>query len=194
MDVDFNLEHENAERILKEGWQLFQQKGYRGVTLDELCLRCGLTKPTLYYYFHDKENLFIAVLRYKLRGFHETIEQPGTLTERLERIATHVRESFETEYTALLRDREHLKKPENLRAIRDAFHSELFGPLIALMQSGLQQGELQGGSAETLALIFLGTLNNFINKAQELQMSSPELAKMLTRHFLYGAALKKTDL
>ncbi len=48
MDEEFLLDHENAERILDEGWRLFQQKGYRGVTVDELCLRCGITKPTLY--------------------------------------------------------------------------------------------------------------------------------------------------
>ncbi len=47
----------NKELILQEGWRLFQQKGYRGVSTDELCERCSITKPTLYYYFQDKENL-----------------------------------------------------------------------------------------------------------------------------------------
>ena len=47
------LEHENAGRILAIAWELFQQKGYRGATVDEICERCHLTKPTLYYYFND---------------------------------------------------------------------------------------------------------------------------------------------
>lgn len=114
MDKDLLLDHENAELILKEGWRLFQQKGYRGVTVDELCLRCKLSKPTLYYYFKDKENLFVNVLQYKLRGFHAAAEQPGSLAERLERVATTILDSFQTEYSTLLHDREHLKKPENL--------------------------------------------------------------------------------
>ncbi|MBV5350315.1 helix-turn-helix transcriptional regulator, partial [bacterium] len=54
-----STENVNAERILQDGWELFQQKGYRGVSVDEICLRCGITKPTLYYYFKDKENLFV---------------------------------------------------------------------------------------------------------------------------------------
>jgi hypothetical protein len=37
-------DHPNAERILQEGWELFQQKGYRGVSVDELCQRCQITK------------------------------------------------------------------------------------------------------------------------------------------------------
>jgi len=50
-------EHENANRILAMAWRLFQQKGYKGVTIDEICSGCGLTKPTLYYYYRDKEGL-----------------------------------------------------------------------------------------------------------------------------------------
>ena len=87
-------EHSNAERILQDGWELFQQKGYLGVSVDEICQRCGLTKPTLYYYFKNKENLFVEVLLRRLQGFREVIEQPGPLQERLERIAIVILDSF----------------------------------------------------------------------------------------------------
>ena len=186
MDANLILDHENAERILNQGWKLFQQKGYRGVTLDELCLRCGLSKPTVYYYFHDKENLFVQVLKYKLQGFHNVIEQPGTLTERLQRVAASILESFENEYTTLLRDREHLKKPENLQGIREAFRSEMFGPLISLMLLGIQQGELERDDPELFTLVFLGIINNFIGKQAEMKMDKSALAEKLTAYFLKG--------
>jgi len=140
MDTDRILDHEKAERILREGWTLFQQKGYRGVTIDELCARCELTKPTLYYYFHDKEHLFVAVLQYKLKDFHKVIDLNGSLVERLERIAVSILESFQSEYNVLLRDREHIKDRQAMLQIRDAFHQELFDPLIRLMQSGIDDG------------------------------------------------------
>jgi AcrR family transcriptional regulator len=187
MKANAILDHENAERILEEGWKLFQQKGYRGVTVDELCRHCGLTKPTLYYYFQDKENLFVQVLQYRLEGFHKVVEQPGTLAERLQRVATSILENFQTEYGILLRDREHIKKPENLECIRDAFHSELFGPLIALMQSGIDRGELEGNNPEMLTLIFLGVVNNLIGKAAEMGVENSTLARQLTGYFLNGA-------
>ncbi len=187
MDEKSLLTHENAERILEEGWRLFQQKGYRGVTVDELCLRCGITKPTLYYYFDDKEALFVQVLEYRLRGFHHEVERPGTLEARLGYVATNILESFQTEYSALLRDREHLKKPENLNKIRDAFRGELFGPLFGLMQAGIDQGELAPDHPETLTLIFLGIVNNFIGKAAELGVENAALARQLTAYFLHGA-------
>ncbi len=188
MDPELFIQHENAERILEEAWKLFQQKGYRGVTMDELCLTAGLTKPTLYYYFHDKENLFVQVLQAKLRGFHEVIERPGSLTERLEWIAAAILDSFRAEYTVLLRDREHIKSPENLQQIKDAFHRELFGPLMALMASGIEQGQLKEGNPEWLSLIFMGTINNFIGRAKEGGLDHASLASFLTQYFMYGAS------
>jgi len=40
---------------------LFSEKGYEGVSVNELVEAAGITKPTLYYYFGSKEGLFNAV-------------------------------------------------------------------------------------------------------------------------------------
>jgi AcrR family transcriptional regulator len=190
MDSTVLLEHDNARRILDEAWRLFQQKGYRGVTVDDLCQRCELSKPTLYYYFGDKENLFVQVLRHRLHGFREVIEQPGTLAVRLQRVIGVILESFETDYTTLLRDRKHLKRPENLDAVRSAFRGELFGPLAVLMQEGMARGELQTDDPATMALFFLGAINNFIGRSAEMGLTDAALAQKLTDYFLKGACAK----
>jgi AcrR family transcriptional regulator len=187
-DNNLKLDHENANRILEEAWILFQQKGYRGVTIDELCEHCGLSKPTLYYYFADKENLFVQVLSHKLRGFHDIIGQPGPLPERLTRIAVSILVSFQAEYSALIRDREHIKKPENTQIIREAFRSELFGPLAELMRDGVASGELVQDDPETLTLVFMGIVNNFIGKPAEMGLETQVLADRLSGYFLNGAA------
>lgn len=180
-------DHQNAIRILEEGWRLFQQKGYRGLTIDELCLRCGITKPTIYYYFQDKENLFVQVLTHKLHGFHTVIDQPGPLPERLQRVAASILENFEADTNALLHDREHLKNMTNLGRVRDAFHSELFAPMIALMRSGIQSGELHGDDPEMLTRIFLGIINSFIRRSSDPAMDIHALSVTLTDYFLKGA-------
>lgn len=189
MDEKTLLDHENAERILEVGWKLFQQKGYRGLTVDELCRQCRLTKPTLYYYFQDKENLFVQVLTYRLRGFHQAFDRPGPLAQRLQRVAASILNGFQTEYSSLLRDREHIKKPANLQKIREAFHSELMGPLTQLMSAGIARGELKSDSPETLALLFLGLINNFIGRAGEMKTDNAALAEKLAGYFLKGAGL-----
>jgi len=189
MNNDHQSERKSAERILDEAWYLFQQKGYRGMTMDELCLRCGLTKPTLYYYFQDKENLFVQVLRHQLHGFYEVIMQTGTLEERLQRIATRVLDNFQVEYTALMRDREHLHNPKNIQSIRESFRGELFDPLKALMLTGIEERRLKADSPEILTLVFLGIINNFIHRSNEMELSNAELAEKLVQYFLKGAEI-----
>lgn len=184
------LEHESAERILTTAWELFQRKGYKGVTMDEICARCNLTKPTLYYHFGDKEGLFVAVFQRQLRLFHDVLQQPGTLEERLTHMAVAVLNNFQTQYTVLLHDREHIQKPENQQAVRDAFRGYLFNPLCSLMQSGLDIGVLRGRDAEMLTLMFLGIINNFINRSAAAGLDTNALASELTDLFLEGASKK----
>lgn len=182
--------HDNAERILREGWKLFQAKGYHGVSVDELCQRCGLTKPTLYYYFHDKENLFIQVLLHQLHGFREILEADQPLSQRLELAAQAMLDSFSTSLTAMMRDLEHIQSSAHRRSLETAFHSELIGPLTALMIAGIDQGELATGDAGFYAWSFLGLVNTFVGRSQRLGLGQPALAWRITRLFLAGAAAR----
>ena len=185
------IQNTNAEKILDVSWQLFQQKGYRGVSVDEICLQAGITKPTLYYYFHNKEELFARVLERRLKNFHEAISAAGSLAERLQNVARTILESFESDYSFLLRDRENLKQPENLARVRVAFRTELYQPINDLMREGIALGELADQDAELLTLAFLGIVNNFIGKSAEKGLENSDLAQGVVRLFLHGAAVAR---
>lgn len=178
-------ERDTAERILQDGWELFQQKGYRGVSTDEICLRCGITKPTLYYYFQDKEDLFVEVLLHRLQGFHKVIEQAGSLDQRLERIAAAMLAGFQVNYANLMHDLEHIKREDNAARVRQAFADELFSPITALMQSAVDAGEITG-EADFLAHVFMGMVESYIAHSRE-HGDSAILAKKLAAFFLKGA-------
>jgi len=49
------------QTIMETSLVLFSEKGYEGVSVNELTETAGITKPTLYYYFGSKEGLFDAV-------------------------------------------------------------------------------------------------------------------------------------
>jgi TetR/AcrR family transcriptional regulator len=185
------IQNTNAEKILDVSWQLFQQKGYRGVSMDEICLQAGITKPTLYYYFHNKEELFARVLERRLKNFHVAISAVGSLAERLQNVARTILESFESDYSFLLRDRENLKQPENLARVRVAFRTELYQPINNLMREGIALGELADQDAELLTLAFLGIVNNFIGKSAEKGLETSDLAQGVVRLFLHGAAVAR---
>ena len=48
--------------ILKGALDVFKEKGIDGSTMDEIAIKSGFGKATLYYYFKSKEEVFSAIL------------------------------------------------------------------------------------------------------------------------------------
>lgn len=53
---------ERERQILDRAYELFAQRGYRAVTMDDVAERVGVTKPLLYAYLGNKERLYIACM------------------------------------------------------------------------------------------------------------------------------------
>ncbi len=53
----------NKTKILKVAADLFSRKGYNGVSINDICQESGITKPTLYYYFKSKRDLYEKLLK-----------------------------------------------------------------------------------------------------------------------------------
>lgn len=52
---------------------LFSQKGYEGTGIQEIVDRAGVGKPTMYYYFGNKEGVLNAILESNFYGFIEKL-------------------------------------------------------------------------------------------------------------------------
>lgn len=53
---------EREARILSAAMTVFSVNGYNGTTMDDIALKAGLSKPTLYQYFPSKDLLFAAMM------------------------------------------------------------------------------------------------------------------------------------
>jgi TetR/AcrR family transcriptional regulator, mexJK operon transcriptional repressor len=179
----------NAEKILAEAWTLFQRQGYRGVSMDEVCRRCQITKPTLYYYFQDKETLYIQTLLHQLRGYRTILEQDSPLAERLRRFAQAMLDNFRVDLSAMLRDMEHISDRNYRQLINRAHQTELVEPITALMQAGIQRGGLRKGDSLLYAWTFFGLINTFIQSKHGLKQDNETLARLLVDLFLHGAGV-----
>ncbi len=56
-----NLESEKREAILAAAADEFAERGYEGASLNQIIEDAGISKGSLYYYFDDKEDLFLTV-------------------------------------------------------------------------------------------------------------------------------------
>src|SRR6201989_836679 len=53
---------DRMEQTLGAAHELFAERGYAAVTMDEIAAAVGVTKPLLYNYFGNKERLYIACM------------------------------------------------------------------------------------------------------------------------------------
>ena len=93
---------DNRENIMQCALNLFSDKGYDAVGVQEIVKAAGITKPTLYYYFKSKQGLLEALIQEKGNLLIERLIQAtrisGDITEKLLRLAdAYVRFSIEDE-------------------------------------------------------------------------------------------------
>lgn len=79
--------------ILDAAYELFGSRGFYETKMSEVAERAGIAKGTVYLYFKNKEELFLAVTRRDCEGFLEQLEMKlaacGTLQDKLSVIAGH---------------------------------------------------------------------------------------------------------
>lgn len=86
------------ERLLGEALLLFNAKGYAATSVREIVAAAGVSKPTLYYYFRNKEGIYLALMESTHATFQQAVAQltvaEGSAGERIVRFATGIFDRF----------------------------------------------------------------------------------------------------
>jgi AcrR family transcriptional regulator len=86
------------QRLLETADRLFYRHGVRAVGIDTVIAEAGVAKMTLYTHFPSKDDLIVAVLRYReeqvLAFFTQAIDRHARRTDRLRAFFAALREWF----------------------------------------------------------------------------------------------------
>jgi len=164
-----------ALRIVDAAAQLFMQRGYTAVSITDIIRAAGVTKPTLYYYFADKEELFLQtglrVLAIMGAEMEATLATPGDFRRRLLALAEAMMHDGDRDVRMMRHEMwEHLG-PGHRQRLAHAFFRHLFAPVAQLMEEGLRTGALAGYSAHVLSTMFMGMSEAFHDYGADSQMS-----------------------
>jgi AcrR family transcriptional regulator len=114
------------ERLLIAAVRLFARKGYAATSVREIVEGAGVTKPALYYYFGNKEGVFLAMMEEAVRvnraALEEVRRERGSATERI----------------LILCEREYALVLDNAEAVR-AIDSFYYGPAEGAPRFDFQQ-------------------------------------------------------
>jgi AcrR family transcriptional regulator len=134
-------------KILAAATEEFARYGLGGARVDRIAARAGANKRMLYYYFSDKDNLFLAALE---RSYSEIRAAERGL--QLEHLAPHLALRRLVEFTwdyflahpefLTLLNSENLHKGRHVRRSRSV--PEMHTPLVETLRAVLRRGESAG--------------------------------------------------
>jgi len=188
-------EVETRTMILAVARRLFMQRGFADVSVGEVAAAAGVTKPTLYYHFGDKEGLYADVLCgvFEAVGVYirSVTEQEASAPQRLVDLATGYFQHADATMEPQLRDATELLGQTHGLRVRQTYAREMLAPIATLMRDGMRRGEIARGDADFLVHAWFGLLDAFTAQGGHTARTASEhlqVATQVVRFFLDGAA------
>ncbi|MGK4151416.1 TetR/AcrR family transcriptional regulator [Kurthia gibsonii] len=149
--------------ILNTAIQLFLQYSYKNTAMDEVALKCNVTKATVYYYFKTKAELFTAAVESLMTTVRQSsvkiLSQHIPFQERLEQlIIVFTRATVDIDIHTFIREASSSLSEDQLKRIQaseDAMHDAIE----ACFAKEVENGVLPNKSTKFMAHLFLSLLN-----------------------------------
>ncbi len=162
-------EQDTKTRIFLTAAQLFATEGYDRVSIRQICEQVGVGKPTLYYYFRDKETLLNELIAYSWSISEELIDRyinhRSDFFEQVQGII-EARKIFIEKYPYFIRFfimLNIMSVPEKIRIDLINYSNEIFQKLIDFLEDGQKRGYIAEKTDITiLASTIIGTLNQLL--------------------------------
>jgi AcrR family transcriptional regulator len=135
-------------QIFMAAARLFSEKGYHAVSMREISLESGVSKPMIYYYFQNKEGIYKALIEHGLEYNRYSMERiqalPVSIREKLVQIVYQKFQDAEAspEFTKFYIS---LFIPSEKLPFLDAHATEAMKQatfVVQLVQDAIQNGEL----------------------------------------------------
>jgi len=165
------------QRLLTAATDLFARKGYAATTVREIVASAGVTKPVLYYYFRNKEGIYLELMGDAFANLDHLVDSArgdqGSVRERLLRLCDRA-------FSLIL---------ENIETVRvmyaiyygphqgapffdfDAYHLKFQEAIRQLVEEGIRKREFCKGNVEDMTWAILGA----VNVATEVQLGHQEM-------------------
>jgi AcrR family transcriptional regulator len=162
------------QRLLAAALRLFGRRGYSAVSVREVARAAGVTTPNVYYYFGNKQGLYLRLLHELLErratAVRMTLAEPGDPITRLRR-------ALEA-YIWFDRD-EPVEREAQLFLLREQFGlgTDMFSDLVSaydasnrrvvrqVIEEGIRLGVFRPVRVEHTVIAILGVMGTFIRRA-----------------------------
>jgi TetR/AcrR family transcriptional regulator len=176
------------ERLLAAALTLFNEKGYAATSVRELVAAAGVTKPVLYYYFGNKEGIFLELMQSSYGTFESLLAKIVSLDgPAQEKIIQFCGDLFDisVEQLAMVRLTYaiYYGPPQGAPPFDlEAFFFGMMDAIQRLVRAGIAGGELKEECVEDTARAIIAILTSAINDQlcrRESKLDRDGMVKML---------------
>jgi len=161
---------DKAQAILAGALQVFTKHGYTAASMDRIASAAGVSKPTLYNYFQDKQGLFVALIHQLTQNNSQLIlnlpTEPDLQTppeQVLRQMATAVLDEFANNPALLTLMRLIIGESERFPELAQTHVREIIKPLMERLSLYLaSQPQLKLSDPVVAARIFTGSLVHYL--------------------------------
>jgi len=179
------------DAVIAAAARAFRERGYHNTTLDDIAAFLNVTKPTIYYYLSNKEQIVYECFRAGIGRITEALDDleraPGRGRDKLAGLMQRYAEVMASDFGwCMVRVEDHELSPAIARRIKQ-LKSQIDQGLRRLLQSGTADGSIRACDPKMTAFALAGALNWIGQWYREGEALAPaEIAQRFCEVFLEG--------
>jgi AcrR family transcriptional regulator len=151
------------EAVIRTAARAFNARGYHNTSLDDIAATLEVTKPTLYYYVENKEQLlfecFCAGLEPVRAAFRDARASDQSARERLHAVLLRYAQAIASEFGWCMVRAEDQDLSDDMRTHVKALKSEIDQGIRRLLREGIADGSIAECDPKMTAFALAGALN-----------------------------------
>ncbi len=174
-------ESTTRNRLLQAATQLFANKGYEATSVNEIVGAAGVTKPILYYYFKNKEGLYLEILRDAYDGFDRMLDisaqRAGSATEQILQLFAQLADLLSDKLEAArMIHSVYYGPPQGAPSFDfDSHRLKYLGTVRKMVEDGIASGEFRYPNPDDITMALAGMMS--ITMELELCRIGPSLGR-----------------
>lgn len=183
--------------VLQAAAQLFNERGFHATSLDDIAARLNVTKPTLYYYVKNKDEILLQCVRQgltmTLQGIEASRQAGGQAIDQLRACMEVYARIVTMDFgMCLIRVGDEQVPPESRKELR-RLKSSIDQEFRRLVVEGVEEGSLRPCDPKMTAFVIAGALSWIGRWYQPGGEYSPEQVAAQCIDTLMGGVLRRLD-
>jgi AcrR family transcriptional regulator len=157
-------EREKKRRaVLIAAVKMFNERGFHATSLDDVAQTLGISKPTIYHYLGNKDQVLLECLRHGLQQVQDAANNAsGTSGRGIDRLRAYLRSYATVNMNdfgrCVNRTSDEILSESSLRQVKE-LKSKIDHAMRALIMEGMADGSILPGDVKLIAFTLAGALN-----------------------------------